>query len=69
MEQKTGFLVHFAMAYPLIIPILRGVYLMMNLWRPGQDWYGWKISKRTYDSYLNVGLGKVSAKFSYGYYK
>ena len=37
MEQKTGFLVHLAMDYPLIMTFLRGIYLTMNLWIPGRD--------------------------------
>ena len=40
MEQKTGFLLYLAMAYPLIMPFKRGLYLKMNLWRPGHDWCG-----------------------------
>ena len=56
-EKKNGFLVHLAMAYPLIITLLRGIYMMMNSWRPGRDQDGQKISKRAYDTYLNVGLG------------
>ena len=37
MEQKTGFLLYLAMAYPLIMPFKRGLYLKMNSWRPGHD--------------------------------
>ena len=29
-EQKTGFLVNLAMTYPLIMTVLRGIYLTMN---------------------------------------
>ena len=68
-EQKNGFLVHLAMAYPLSIPLLRGIYMIMNLWRPGRDRDGQKLSKRDYDAYLNAGLGEGSAKFSSGSYE
>ena len=69
MEHKTGFLVHLAMAYPLIIPLLRGIYMMMKSWRPGKDRYGRNLSKRAYGEYLNDGLGEGSAKFSSGSYE
>ena len=42
MKRKTGFLVHLAMAYTLIIQFLRGLYLTMNYWRPNVDRDGWK---------------------------
>ena len=69
MEQETGFLVLLATAYPLIMPLLRGIYLKMNTWSSGGDLDGWNISKRAYDTYINAGLGEGSAKFSSGYYK
>ena len=69
MEQKTGFLVHLAMAYPLIVPFLRGLYLEMNSWRPGRNQDGWKLSKRAYNAYLNDSLREGSDKFSSGSYK
>ena len=50
MEQKTSFLVHLDITYPLIIPSLRGIYLKVNSWRPGRDQDGWNISKRFYDA-------------------
>jgi hypothetical protein len=42
LEQKVGFLVHLSMAYPLMVPYLRGFYLTMNSWRKGRDEEGWK---------------------------
>ena len=48
LESKVGFLVHLAMAYPLLFPFLRGFYLTMNSWRPGRDLDGWKLSKRAH---------------------
>ena len=42
MEWKMGFWVHLAMAYPLIVPFLRGLYLTMNSWRTKRDRDGWK---------------------------
>ena len=50
IEQKTSFLVHLDITYPLIIPSLRGIYLKVNSWRPGRDQDGWNISKRFYDA-------------------
>ena len=37
MEYKNGFLVHLAMDYPPVMTFLRGIYMMMNSWRPGRD--------------------------------
>ena len=42
MEQKTGFLLYLDMAYPLIMPFTRGLYLTMNSWRPKRDRDSWK---------------------------
>ena len=43
--------------------------MTMNLWRPGKDQYGWKLSKRIYDTYLRAGVGDGSAKFYYRSYE
>ena len=64
MEQNTGFMLHLAMAYPMNMPLPRGLYLTTNSWRSGPDEHGWNLSKRDYDAYLNAGLGDGSAKFS-----
>ena len=69
MEQKSIFLVHVVMLYPMIMSLLRGVRLTMNLWSPGWDQDGWKLSKRDYYAYLNDGLVEGSDKFSSGSYK
>ena len=69
MEHKTGFLVDFAMDYPLIMPFLIGLYLTVISWRPGRDQDGWNLSKRAYAVYLNAVLEEGSNKFSSGYYK
>ena len=69
MEQNTGFMVLLAMAYPLILSFLRGLYLKMNLWRPWVYQDSLKLSKRSYDAYLNAGLGEGSDNFSSGSYK
>ena len=46
LEQKVGFLVHLGMAYPLMVPFLRGpLYLTMNNWRSGRENSGWKLSR------------------------
>ena len=57
MEQKVGFLVHLAMAYPLMLPFLRGLYLTMNSWRTGRDANGWKLSGRAYASMMSEMRG------------
>ena len=69
MEQKTGFLVNLDMSYSLIMPLLRGIHLKMNSWRPGRYQDGWKLSKRAYDAHLNACLEEGDAKFYYGSYK
>ena len=68
MEQKTGFLVHLAMAYRLIMPFLRGIYLEMSSWRPVRDQDSWKLSNRSYNAYLNAVLREGSVIFYSGSY-
>ena len=46
------------MAYPLIVPFLRGAYLTVNSWRPKRDKDGCKWSKWDYDSFVNFGRRK-----------
>ena len=53
LERKTGFLVHLAMAYPAMMPFLRGLYLTMNSWRSMRDGDGWKLTRRAYDVYMS----------------
>ncbi len=53
MERKVGFLVHLAMAYPLMLPFLKGFYLTMNSWRLQRDSNGWKMSARAYESFMS----------------
>ena len=66
-EQKTGFLVHLDMAYPFIMPFMRGVYLNINSLRPKRDKDGWKLSKRAYDSFINDGRKQEHMGYSSGY--
>ena len=54
LERKVGFLVHLAMAYPLMFPFLRGFYLTMNSWRQGRDKDGWKLSKSAFAAFLDA---------------
>mmetsp|Transcript_20683 Transcript_20683/g.30301 ORF Transcript_20683/g.30301 Transcript_20683/m.30301 type:complete len:1268 (-) Transcript_20683:9637-13440(-) len=51
MEQRVGFLVHLAMAYPLIFPFLKGLYLTMNSWREGRLKDGWKMSRACFAAF------------------
>ena len=67
MEQKTGFLVHLTMVYPLIIPFLRGLYLAMNYWRPKRDRDGCKLSKRLYGSFIKSGMRQGHIGYSSGH--
>ena len=67
MEQKTGLLVHLVMAYPLITPFLRGLYLTMKFWRPKKDRDGWKLSKRDYYSLITTGRRLGHMGYSSGY--
>ena len=54
LEHKVGFLVHLAMAYPLMFPFLRGFCLTMNSWRKGRDKDGWKMSKSAFSAFLDA---------------
>ena len=67
MERKTGFLVHLTMAYPLIMPFLRGIYLTMKYWRPKRDRGGYKFYKWVYDSFINSGKRQGHIGYSSGY--
>jgi hypothetical protein len=60
LERKVGFLVHLAMAYPLMLPFLRGFYLTMNSWRGGRDSLGWKLPARAYASMMSEMRGSGS---------
>ena len=63
LERKVGFLVHLAMAYPLMLPFLRGFYLTMNSWRVGRDAAGWKLPAGAYAAMMAEmrGAGTWSA--------
>ena len=52
LERKTGFLVHLAMAFPAMMPFLRGLYLTMNSWRKLRDGQGWKLTKRAFEAFM-----------------
>ena len=67
IEQKTGVLVRLAMAYPFIMPFMRGLYLTMNSWRTSRDREGWKLSKWAYDSFTNAGLRQGHVGYSSDY--
>ena len=54
LESKIGFLVHLAMAYPIIFPFLKGFYLTMNSWRTGREADGWKMSCRAHEAYMQA---------------
>jgi len=56
-EQKVGFLVHLAMAYPLMFPFLRGFYVAMNSWREGRDKDGWKLPAAAYATMMTETSG------------
>ena len=43
------------MAYPLIMPFLRGLYLTMNSRKKKRYRDGWKSSKQAYDLFINDG--------------
>ena len=53
----------------MIISFIRWIYLTINLWRPGRDIDGWKLSNRSYKAYPNAGLEECSAKFSSSSYE
>ena len=41
------------MAYPAMMPFLRGLYLTMNSWQSMPDGDGWKLSRQAYDVYMS----------------
>ena len=53
LEKKVGFLVHLGMAYPLMLPFLRGFYLTMNSWRKDRDSEGWKLGKVAFEAMIS----------------
>ena len=55
------------MAYTLIMPFIRGLYLTMNSWRPKRDRDGWKLSKRAYGSFINAARREGHMDYSSGY--
>ena len=54
LERKVGFLVHAAMAYPLMFPFLKGFYLTMNSWREGRDTEDWKLPPAAYREFIKA---------------
>ena len=58
LERKVGFLVHVAMAYPIMFPFLKGFYLTMNSWRSGRDKNDWKLPAGAYQAYLAFTRGR-----------
>lgn len=59
LEKKMGFLVHLAMAYPLMFPFLKGFYLTMNSWQPMRDENGWKMSRRAHQAFMEASGKKI----------
>ena len=53
LEKKVGFLVHLGMAFPLMLPFLRGIYLTMNSWREGRDVDSWKLGKVAFEAMIS----------------
>ena len=66
MERRTGFLVHLDTAYPSTMPFMRGLYLTTNSWRPKRYRDGWKLSKQSYGSLINVGRRQGRLGYSSG---
>jgi hypothetical protein len=60
LEQRVGFLVHVAMAYPMMFPFLKGFYLTMNSWREGRDEDDWKLPPAAFKVFLKENQGKES---------
>ena len=67
LEQRVGFLVHLAMAYPLMLPFLKGFYLSMNSWRPFRRDSGWKMSKRCLSAALQAARRNGSSSSIFGH--
>eukprot|EP00957_Ditylum_brightwellii_P040627 3074901-Ditylum_brightwellii.AAC.2 len=45
LKSGRGFLIHIGRTYPMIVPFLKGVHLMLDLWCPGCDEEGWKTKE------------------------
>ena len=57
LEQKVGFLVHVAMAYPMMFPFLKGFYLTMNSWRTGRDEDDWRLPPAALKAFMKESRG------------
>ena len=57
MQRDVGFFVHQALTYNSLMPFLKGFYLTMNVWRPGRNGEGWKLSTREWLSQLQEKFG------------
>ena len=44
LEQVAGFINHVGRAYPTLLLYLNGVYATINIWRPGGNEDGWKVT-------------------------
>ncbi len=48
LGKGVGFLVHLSCTFPALFPYLKGIYLMIESWRLGQDGEGWKFSRKAW---------------------
>ena len=52
LERIVGFLVYVAQTYTSMVPYLKGIYLILNSWRHGQDAKEWTIPKAYWNAEL-----------------
>ena len=57
---------HLDMVYPLIMPFLIVIHLTMNSCQPKRYRDGWKLSKQSYGSLINVGRRQGRLGYSSG---
>ena len=62
LDQKWGYLVHVSVAYPLMKPLLQGLYFTMHSWRKGRDLEGWGMSPRCQVAFLAASGHPIAAE-------
>ena len=55
LEEIRGFLNYLARTYRWMAPYLKGLHLTIDIWRPGRDAEGWKLSRFMMDRAVHKG--------------
>ena len=67
MQRDVGFFVHQALTFSSMMPFLKGFCLTMNVWRPGRNGDGWKLSTREWISQLQEKLSDAEVNTLCGF--